>query len=65
MGENNDGARWWKNKAMDRWEPVAKGKETFTTGQSVAFFSSRDRRFFLTKKKESPGQVEFGRLGEE
>ena len=33
--------------------------------ESAAFFSVHDRRFYLAKKKESPGQVTFSLLGEE
>ncbi|CAE7633607.1 unnamed protein product [Symbiodinium necroappetens] len=62
--DENLGAKWWRNKAYNRWEPVSCGKETFQATQATAFFNLRDKRFYLTKQKLSPGQVEFRNLDE-
>ena len=61
-----DGAKYWFNKVHGRGEPrAAAGGEKFVNKESAAFFSIHDRRFYLAKKKESPGQVTFSLLGEE
>ena len=57
---SDDGARWWKDKASGRWEPIARSKRTFSIEEAMAVYSFKDRRFFLAKK--SPGQVVFRRL---
>ena len=62
--EVRDGAKWWRNKVYGRWEPVVKTNEKFTLKDAVAMFSREDKFFYMTKKKESPGQVEFATLDE-
>ena len=60
--KSEDGCKYWKNKARDQWEPVAASKDTFFAHQGEVSYSHYDRRFYLAKKKESPGQVQFNRL---
>ena len=61
-----DGARWWFDKVHGRWEIAGNEKKApkFTAALSWVFYSYADKRFYLTKKKESPGQVEFSKLPE-
>ena len=56
--------RWWQDKQRDRWVPVEADKSTFTLDEAEASFNQRDRRMYLAKRKESPGQVEFRKLSE-
>ena len=64
--DHQDGARWWFDKVHGRWEIAGNEKKTpkFTAALSWVFYSYMDKRFYLTKKKESPGQVEFSKLPE-
>ena len=64
--DHQDGARWWFDKVHGRWEIAGNQKKTpkFTAALSWVFYSHVDKRFYLTKKKESPGQVEFSKLPE-
>ena len=62
--DSEDKVKWWRNKVHDRWEPIATSKETFHLHESTAFFSMNEKRFFLTKKKVSPGEVIFKNLPE-
>ena len=57
------GAAWWRNKSYDRWEPVAVSKDVFHHADAFAYFNLHDKRFYVTKQKLSPGQVEFRDLG--
>ena len=43
---------------------TALGKHTFESGSAEASYSYADQRFYLTKAKTSPGQVEFKNLSE-
>ncbi|CAE7808271.1 GIP, partial [Symbiodinium sp. CCMP2456] len=63
--DNTDGRKYWRNKVRDRWEPVAASQETFVGEQGVVTYSYHDKRFYLAKKKESPGQVQFNRLSKD
>ena len=56
--------KWWHDKARNRWEPVYKNKTTFTHDQAEAVYDYHEKRMFLTKKKESPGHVDFKKLPE-
>ncbi|OLQ12867.1 hypothetical protein AK812_SmicGene3197 [Symbiodinium microadriaticum] len=56
--------KWWHDKARNRWEPVCKNKTTFTHDQAEAVYDYHEKRMFLTKKKESPGHVDFKKLPE-
>ena len=49
----------------NRYVPTASAKYNFEAENSMALFSNRDKLFYLTKKKESPGQVEFRELTSE
>ncbi|CAJ1392757.1 unnamed protein product [Effrenium voratum] len=40
----------------------ARSSQAFKLEDSVCLFSNKDKRFYLTKAKESPGQVEFSKL---
>ena len=62
--DENDRVRLWRNKAYNRWEPIATSKEKFHLKDSAATFSSSERLFFITKKKVSPGEVIFKDLPE-
>ena len=62
--DDEDRVKWWRNKTYNRWEPVVASKETFTLKESIAVFSGGERRFFITKKKVSPGEVIFRDLPE-
>ena len=66
MHDKSDGARYWTERVHGRRQPLAtKPQVSFDGHSSQAFFSKNDRRFYLAKKKESPGQVTFSLLGEE
>ena len=54
--------RWWKDRTRDRWQPIPSSKETFGCQDAVATYNHGDKRMYLTKKKESPGQVEYAKL---
>ena len=56
--------KWWHDKARNRWEPVCKNKTTFTHDQAEAVYDYHEKKMFLTKKKESPGHVDFKKLPE-
>ena len=58
--QEDDGAKWWKDKISGRTKPSARSKRTFHIKEAMAVFSFRDRWFFMTKK--SPGQVTFKKL---
>ena len=60
FNQEDDGAKWWKDKISGQTKPSARSKRTFHIKEAMAVFSFRDRRFFMTKK--SPGQVTFKRL---
>ena len=49
----------------NRYTPMASAKYKFDADASMAMFSARDKLFYVAKKKESPGQVEFRDLSEE
>ena len=55
-------ARWCVDKRRGREELLPISDETFEISESFACFSSVDSRFYLVKKKESPGQVVFLKL---
>ena len=62
--DSDDAIKWWPNKVYDRWEPSATSKQTFTCKDAMATFVSSAKRFFITKKKESPREVVFRDLPE-
>ena len=62
--DRDEAVRWWKNKVYDRWEPIATSKQTFACKEACAIFVTSSKRFFITKKKESPGEVVFKDLPE-
>ena len=56
--------RWWQDRSRDRWVPIETSKETFNLNDAEAIYNHKDRRMYLSKKKESPGQIEFRKLPE-
>ena len=56
--------KWWHDKARNRWEPVSRTKSTFTREHAEAVYDYFEKKMFLTKKKESPGHVDFRKLPE-
>ncbi|CAJ1446793.1 unnamed protein product, partial [Effrenium voratum] len=60
--EVQDGARWCEDRIRGTWYMKARSSQAFKLEDSVCLFSNKDKRFYLTKAKESPGQVEFSKL---
>ncbi|CAJ1437918.1 unnamed protein product [Effrenium voratum] len=60
--EVQDGARWCEDRIRGTWFMKARSSQAFKLEDSVCLFSNKDKRFYLTKAKESPGQVEFSKL---
>ena len=64
---DHDGVNLKYDRLRSKWIPreAAKNQETFEAVDAQALYSHRDRFFYLTKKKESPGQVTFTKLSHE
>ena len=55
---------WWKDKGRSFFSITPLSKETFTSEEAEGSYSHRDKCIYLTKVKQSPGQVEFTKLNE-
>ena len=57
-------SKWWKDRIRDRWVPLPSEKGVFTCREAIAYYHTKDRCMYLTRKKESPGHVNFLKLPE-
>ena len=57
-----DPQRMRTRQAKKHYHTVASTEEKFETQNAMALFNRRDKLFYLTKKKESPGQITFSEL---
>ena len=62
--DQEEGARYWHDRPRGRWHPQQRSNKEFSLDNSHVFYSHLDKRFYLAKKKESPGQVDFVKLSE-
>ena len=62
---DGDPCRVRARQAKRRYHTTASSEEKFDLQNAMALFNLRDKMFYLTKKKESPGQITFSELNNE